>query len=224
MKIQAAIFDVDGTLVDSVDLHAKNWQRVLAEFGKEVPFDDVRSQIGKGADTLLPKYFSEEELKEKKKEISKRHDALFKEDYLEQVKPFPKVRELFERLRADGIKIALASSGKEEEIEHYQELLNVAELVDEVTTSDDAEKSKPHPDIFQAALDKLGQSVAPANALAIGDTPYDAEAAGKLGLRTVGVLCGGFSEESLREGGAATIFRDPADLLARYEQTPFANP
>ena len=223
MQIQAAIFDVDGTLVDSVDLHAEAWQRVLAEFGKDVPFDQVRSQIGKGSDTLLPQYFNEEELQEKKETISKRRDALFKAEYLAQVKPFPKVRELFERLRADGIKIALASSGKEEEIKHYQKLLDVTDLVDEVTTSEDAEKSKPHPDIFQAALDKLGKSIVPANAFAIGDTPYDADAAGKLGLRTIGVLCGGFPKESLREGGASVIFRDPADLFARYEQTPFAN-
>ena len=222
MKIQAAIFDVDGTLVDSVDLHAKNWQRVLAEYGKDIPYDEVRSQIGKGSDTLLPAFFDQAELPEIKEKISKRRDALFKEEYLAQVKAFPKVRELFERLRADGIKIALASSGKTEEIEHYQKLLNVADAVDVVTTSEDAEKSKPHPDIFQAALDKLGKSVVPVNAFAIGDTPYDADAAGKLGLRTVGMLCGGFSEESLREGGASVIFRDPADLLARYEQTPFA--
>ena len=221
MKIQAAIFDVDGTLVDSVDLHAEAWQRVLAEFGKEVPFGEVRSQIGKGSDTLLPMYFNEEELQKKKEKISKRRDALFKKEYLARVKPFPMVRQLFERLHVEGIKIALASSGKEKEIEHYQELLDVEDMVNAVTTSDDAEKSKPHPDIFQAAVKKLS-GVPTGTCLAVGDTPYDAEAAGKLGLRTVGVLCGGFPEESLRQAGAIAVFRDPADLLARYGETPFA--
>ncbi len=222
MKIQAAIFDMDGTLVDSVDLHAQAWQRVLAEYGKGIPYDTVRSQIGKGSDTFLPTFFDEEELSEIKEKISKRRSSLFTDEYLDQVKPFPQVRELFERLHAAGIKIALASSGSAGEIKHYQKLLNVTELVDEVATADDAEKSKPHPDIFQAALDKLGKNIVPANSFALGDTPYDADAAGKLGLRTVGMLCGGFSEESLRDAGATTIFHDPADLLTRYEQTPFA--
>ena len=224
MKIQAAIFDVDGTLVDSVDLHAQAWKRVLAEYDKDIPYDQVRSQIGKGSDTFLPAFFDQAELTEIKEEISKRRSSLFKDEYLDQVKPFPQVRELFERLHADGVKIALASSGNAGEIAHYQKLLNVTDLVDEVATADDAEKSKPHPDIFQAALDKLGESVVPANTFAVGDTPYDADAASKLDLRTIGMLCGGFSEESLREGGATVMFRDPADLLARYDQTPFANP
>ena len=223
MKIQAAIFDMDGTLVDSVDLHAQAWQRVLAEYGKGIPYDTVRSQIGKGSDTFLPTFFDQVELPEIKEKISKRRSSLFTEEYLDQVKPFPKVRELFERLHAEGVKIALASSGNAKEIKHYQKLLDITDLVEEVATADDAEKSKPHPDIFQAALDKLGKSIVPANSFALGDTPYDADAAGKLGLRTIGMLCGGFSEESLRGAGATTIFHDPADLLARYEQTPFAS-
>ncbi len=214
---------MDGTLVDSVDLHAQAWQRVLTEYGKDIPYGKVRSQIGKGSDTFLPTFFDEDELSEIKKEISKRRSSLFTDEYLDQVEPFPKVRELFERLHAAGVRIALASSGSAGEIEHYQTLLNVADLVDEVATADDAEKSKPHPDIFQAALDKLGKKIVPANSFALGDTPYDADAAGKLGLRTVGMLCGGFSEESLREAGATSIFHDPADLLARYEQTPFGS-
>ena len=142
MKIQAAISDVDGTLVDSVDLHAQIWQRVIAEYGKDIPYDEVRSQIGKGSDTFLPTFFDKAELSEIKEEISKRRSSLFTDEYLELVKPFPLVRELLERLHADGVKIALASSGNAGEIEHYQTLLNVTELVDEVTTTDDAEKSK----------------------------------------------------------------------------------
>ncbi len=219
MEIKAAIFDVDGTLVDSVDFHAHAWREVLAEFGKEVAFDHVRSQIGKGSDTLLPVYFSEEELKRVKQDISERRDAIFKNKYLLRVKPFPQVRDLFERLRTDGVKIALASSGKEEEIEYYQKLLNVKDVVQVVTTSDDAAKSKPHPDIFQAAVKKLGHLPVEA-CVAIGDTPYDAAAAGKLGLRTIGVLCGGFPGESLRQAGAVAVYRDPADLLVSYGMTP----
>ncbi len=140
-----------------------------------------------------------------------------------QVRPFPKVRELFQRILADGKRIALASSGKKDEVEVYEKIAGIDDLIDDEdkTSSDDAEHSKPDPDIFQAALGKLGKI--PANeVIAVGDTPYDAEAAGKAGLRTIGVLCGGFPEADLRAAGCIAIYRDPADLLAHYETSPIA--
>jgi HAD superfamily hydrolase (TIGR01509 family) len=136
------------------------------------------------------------------------------------VKPFPKVRELFERLRADGKKIALASSGKETEVKHYAKLLRIERLFDSMTTVDQVAQSKPKADVFIAALNLLG--VSPGDAVAIGDTPYDVAAAKKIDLPIVGVLCGGFPEQALRDEGAVAIFRDPADLLARYYQSPLA--
>ncbi|MBV8898813.1 MAG: HAD family hydrolase [Verrucomicrobia bacterium] len=220
MRTRAAIFDIDGTLVDSVDIHAEVWQRVLAEFGKQIRFEDVRRQIGKGADTLLPEFLTKEELKQKGKKISEYRAELFKREYLNRVRPFPKVPDLFRRIDRAGIRIALASSSKADEVTHYKKLCGIEDLVDAETSADEAEKSKPYPDIFEAALGKLPWVTA-AEALAIGDTPYDAEAAGKSGIRTIGLLSGGFPEEDLRKAGAIVIYRDCADLLERFDASPF---
>ena len=221
MKYHAAIFDIDGTLVDSVDLHAEAWRQTFLEYGKDVPFADIRGQIGKGGDQLLPVFFSKEEVEKNGDAMTKARGKRFQKDFMSKVKPFPEVRALFERLKQDGIKIALASSAKIDEMKHYAEMLEIEDLIHAGTSTDDAEKSKPHPDIFEAAMQKLGGGVPNALALAVGDTPYDAEAAGKIRIPTVGVLCGGFPEEDLRRAGAIAIFQDPADLLRRYEQSPF---
>lgn len=215
--IKAVIFDVDGTLVDSVDIHAKAWQDAFRDFGHQVEFSDIRHQIGKGGDQLMPVFVPREELDARGHELDQHRSKLFKERYLHQIQPFPRVRELFEKLRADGIQIAFASSGKEDEIRTHQKRLNVEDLLDVQTTSDDAERSKPYPDIFEAAFDRL-DGVDKAQAVVVGDTPYDAQAASKAGLRTVGVLSGGFAESELREAGCVAIFRDPADLLERYDE------
>ena len=166
---------------------------------------------------LLP----EEEVRRRGKEIEAYRLDLFKREYLPRVKPFPSVRELWERIKADGRRIALASSAKKEELERYKQIAGIDDLVDAETSSDDAEKSKPHPDIFEAALDRL-EGIAAEDAIAVGDTPYDAQAAGKAGLRTIGLLCGGWPEEALREAGCIAIYRDPADLLRHYDQSPLA--
>jgi HAD superfamily hydrolase (TIGR01509 family) len=217
--IEAVIFDIDGTLIDSVDLHAQAWQQALGHFGYDFPFDRVRSQIGKGGDQLLPALLPADVVEREGKEIEKYRAELFKREFLPRVRAFPAVRELFERIKADGKRIALASSAKGDELEKYKKIANIADLVDAETSSDDAEQSKPHPDIFEAALERLGQ-ISPERVVVIGDTPYDAEAAGKAGLRTIGVLCGGFPEADLRAAGCIAIYRDPADLLARYDTSP----
>ena len=126
------------------------------------------------------------------------------------------MRALFERLRGDGIRIALASSAKGDELETYKEKADIVGLVEEETSSDDAERSKPHGDIFQAALDRLS-GIASDEAVVIGDTPYDADAAGRVGLRTIGVRSGGFPDSNLRKAGCIAIYDDPANLLARYK-------
>jgi HAD superfamily hydrolase (TIGR01549 family) len=211
--IKAVIFDIDGTLVDSVDLHAECWREALAHFGVDVPFGRVRAEIGKGGDQLLPVFLSAGQLDEIGEAVDRYRSELFKRAYLPEVRGFPKVRELFERLRQDGIRIALASSSKGDELAHYKRVADIDGLADVEVSADDAERSKPCPDIFQAALDRLAP-LAASEVLAVGDTPYDAEAAGKVGIRTVGVLCGGFPERDLRLAGCVAIYRDPADLLA----------
>ena len=215
------IFDVDGTLIDSVDLHAKAWQDAFREFGHEIAFDKLRRQIGKGGDELLPVFLSKNEVDATGKALNERRSEIFKERYLPQVKPFPMVRELLQRVQAGGMQIALASSAKEDELEAYKKTARIEDLLQAQTSTDDAEKSKPNPDIFQAALQRLGD-VDPAQVIVVGDTPYDAEAATKAGLRTIGVLCGGWPADALERAGCIAIYRDPADLLAQYDTSPLA--
>jgi HAD superfamily hydrolase (TIGR01509 family) len=218
--IKAVIFDIDGTLVDSVDLHAQAWKEAFKHFGKDIPFEMIRHQIGKGGDQLVPVFFSREELEEFGEQLQEFRGELFKSDFLNRVRPFPKVRELFLRVKDEGKKIALASSARDDEIKIYKELTHIEDLVEEETSSDDVEKSKPHPDIFAVALDRL--NVGPEEAIAVGDTPYDAEAAGKLGLRTIGMRSGGFTERELLSSGCIELYEDPADLLSRYEDSAIA--
>jgi HAD superfamily hydrolase (TIGR01549 family) len=213
---QAIIFDVDGTLIDSVDLHAESWRVAFEKFGKRVSLADVRRQIGKGADQLMPVFISNEEVARFGRELDEYRSQLFKRDYLPRVKAFPKVRELVQRLQFDGKHVALASSAKADELDVYKRIARVDDIIRTETSSDDAERSKPYPDIFQAALARLA-GIAAEDAVVIGDTPYDAEAASRTRLRTIGLLCGGWSEEELRVAGCIEIYRDPADLFARYE-------
>ncbi|MGU3417049.1 HAD family hydrolase [Methylobacterium sp. D54C] len=219
--MRAVIFDIDGTLLDSVDLHARAWVEAFAHFGVQTGFAEVRRQIGKGGDELMPVFLSEERIAREGETIEAYRSDLFKRRYLSEVRPFPGVRPLFEHIRSAGLKIALASSGKRSEVEHYTEILEIGDLVDVATSSDDADRSKPHPDIFEAALAKL-DGVPPDAIIVVGDTPYDAEAAAKAGLRTVGLLCGGFPEADLRAAGCAAIYRDPEDLLDRFAKSPLA--
>jgi len=219
--ITAVIFDIDGTLVDSVDLHAAAWAVTFATYGKQIDVTTVRRQIGKGSDQLLPVFFSPAELTAFGEQLEQERSALFKRDYLPRVTAFPHTRELFERIKQDGKQIALASSAKEDEVNVYKQLARIADLLTGETSSEDVAQSKPHPDIFAAALKQVGNPPV-ADAIVVGDTPYDAQAAGKIQLRTIGVLCGGWTEEELRRAGCVAIYRDPADLLAHYDTSPLA--
>lgn len=217
--MRAVIFDIDGTLLDSVDLHAKAWVEAFRHFGVETKEGEVRRQIGKGGDQLMPVFLSGEQVKQEGEKISSYRSDLFKRAYLDKVRPFPGVRPLFERIRRAGLTIALASSGKKDEVEHYRKLLGINDLVDVATSSDDADRSKPHPDIFEAAIAKL-DGIAPSDMIVVGDTPYDAEAARKAGLATIGVLCGGFPEADLSAAGCIAIYDGPQDLLDGFDHSP----
>ena len=219
--ITSVIFDIDGTLVDSVDLHAEAWREALERFGKKVSFAEVRRQIGKGGDQLMPVFLSREELQNFGDELEQYRSDLFKKEFLPRVKAFPDVRQLFQRISEDDKRIALASSAKGDELKTYKSIAGIEDLVETETSSDDADRSKPYPDIFQAALAQLGD-VRPDNVVVVGDTIYDAEAAGKAHLRTIGVMCGGWSEEDLRRAGCIAVYRDPADLLNGYDASPIS--
>jgi HAD superfamily hydrolase (TIGR01509 family) len=218
--ISAAIFDLDGTLVDSNDLHAEAWQESFRHFGKEIPYDELRHQIGKGGDQYLPAFLTPGEIKRIGEELNDFRSKLFKQKYLGRVQPFPKVRELFEKLRADGKRVVLASSGNADEVEHYIELTRIGDLIDGRTTKSEVRHSKPEPDVFLEALNQL--HLPAQEAMAIGDTPYDVDAAKKSQIPTIALLCGGFPEDQLRASGAVAIYRDIADLLASYQRSPLA--
>jgi HAD superfamily hydrolase (TIGR01549 family) len=207
---------MDGTLVDSVDLHARAWQEALAQFGYELPYEKVRHEIGKGSDKLIPDLLGEQEANRVFDDLDQFRSKLWKSKYFARVKPFPKVRELFQRLLREGKQVVLASSAKGDELQKYKQIAGIDDLVKEETSSDDVDKSKPSPDVVEAALAKLDDRD-PARVVMMGDTPWDIMAASKAQVRSIGVLCGGFSEDELRKAGSVAVYRDPADLLDNYE-------
>jgi phosphoglycolate phosphatase-like HAD superfamily hydrolase len=216
-SVLAFIFDIDGTLVDSNELHVDSWDRAFRRFGKQFPREQLRAQIGKGSDQYLPEFLTPDEIDGFGKALDDYRSDLFKKEYLPKVRPFPKVHELFQRIRDDNKRIVLASSGKKADTKYYIDFLKIDNLIDGYTSGDDADNSKPAPDIFAASLKKLG-SISSADAVTVGDTRFDIEAARKAGLATIAFLCGGTSESALREAGAVAIYHDPADFLAHYDE------
>lgn len=219
--IGAVLFDVDGTLIDSNDLHAAAWREAFRHFGIDIPLDDIRQQIGKGGDNLIPALVPKEVDEAKHEEIDEFRSELFKRDYLPRVVPFPGVRELFERLVADGKKIVLASSAKGAEVKYHLGVIGAPDLVTATTSADDVEHSKPCPDIFAAALAKVAP-LAAEQVVVVGDSPYDVQAAKKLGIRVIGVRSGGFDDRVLIEAGADELYDGPEDLLRNYESSLFS--
>ena len=217
---KAAIFDLDGTLIDSVDLHAIAWHEAMLKFGHDVSFDQARSQIGKGGDKLIPVFLSDDEQKDHGKDLEAWRGERFKSKYLRMVRPFSAVPDLLHRVREAGLRIAVASSAKKDELEKYLEIAGITKLIDTKMSSEDAEKSKPEPDVFTAVLKKL--AIKGGDAVAVGDTPYDAEGACKAGVRTIGVLSGGFKEGDLRQAGSVEVYPGPAALFANFERSLLA--
>ena len=185
-----------------------------SKFGHDVSFEQVRGQIGKGGDKLIPVFLSADEQRDHGKEMEEWRGNRFKTEYLPLVRPFSAVPDLLRRVRDAGLRIAVASSAKKDELDKYLDIARIADLVDVTTSSDDVEESKPAPDIFEIVLKKL--KIEGADAVAIGDTPYDAEAAGKAKIATIGVLCGGFTESSLRQAGCVEVYPGPAALFACF--------
>jgi HAD superfamily hydrolase (TIGR01509 family) len=214
---KAAIFDVDGTLIDSVDFHALAWHEAMEKFGHDVSFEQARGQIGKGGDKLMAVFLSGEAQRDHGEEMEEWRRERFKSAYLPLVRPFSAVPDLLRRVRDAGLQVAIASSAKKDELGKYLDIARIADLVDQTASSEDAEESKPAPDIFQVVLKKL--KIEGADAVAIGDTPYDAEAAGKAKIGTIGVLCGGFTEASLREAGCLDVYPGPAALFAQFARS-----
>jgi HAD superfamily hydrolase (TIGR01509 family) len=214
VRIKAMLLDIDGTLVDSNDKHADCWVEAFAHFGKTVEWPEVRDQIGKGGDLLVPDTLSAREMLTFGEDVKKYRGELWKERYMHTVQPFGGAREAIEALHARGIKLAFASSSNPDEVEYYVELLGAAPLLEGATSKEDAEFSKPSPEIFQAALEQLRSD--PARTLAIGDTPYDVLAAHRVPVPIVAVLSGGFPRERLAK--AEFLFDDVSAMVRELDK------
>lgn len=215
--VKAVLCDIDGTLVQSNWLHAEAWQRAFAEMGIALDRETVRRQIGKGGDELIPVFVPWWKRNAVEEPLKAYREWIFRKDFLPQVKPFPKVREFAEELKRRGIQLALASSSKKPELEDYKRIMHVEDLVDDATSADDVDRAKPHPDVFSATLKRL--DLRAKDCIALGDTPYDAESAGKAGLRTIGVETGGWTHDELMDAGCVEVYANVAELLERLDES-----
>jgi HAD superfamily hydrolase (TIGR01509 family) len=172
--------------------------------------------VGLGGDNLLPAAVGISKDSPEGKTIAETRGKIFKSRYLPHLKPFPEVRPLLERMKKDGLKLVVATSSPQDEVQKAVEIVNAKDLLDDVTSASDAGKSKPDPDVVQAALDRVGLPAE--DAVMLGDTPYDIQAAGKVGISVIAFRCGGFRDQDLK--GALEIYDGPADLLAHYDESP----
>lgn len=217
--IRGVILDVDGTLVNSNDAHAHSWVEAMAEQGYQVPFDTIRPLIGMGGDKVLPETIGVDKDSPTGKKISQRRGEIFKEQYLSSVRPFPHAQDLLNHMREHGLKLAIASSAKPDELKSLLSIVGAADLIQDKSSEKDASNSKPAPDIMEATLRKIGL---PANeVLMLGDTAYDIESGKNAGVSTIALRCGGWKDSDLQ--GAVAIYNDPADLLAHYDESPLAH-
>lgn len=215
-EVRGAILDVDGTLVDSNDAHARAWASALVEEGFSVPFERVRPLIGMGGDKLLPEVTGLPEDDPRAKRAGERRGEIFKARFLPSLRAFPRTRELLLRMRETGLKLAVASSAEPDELKALLRIAGAEDLVVGASSADDVGRSKPDPDVVHAALGRL--ALDPAQVVMIGDTPYDVEAAARAGVRAIAFRCGGWDGERLR--GAIAVYDGPADLLARLDGSP----
>jgi HAD superfamily hydrolase (TIGR01509 family) len=211
MAIDAVLLDIDGTLVDSNEFHVIAWHRAFQEANASVPAALIHKQIGKGADMLIPALAPDLPAKVRE-EIAKRHGEIFKKEFLPRVEAFPNAQDLIAALHRSGREVVLASSADQAEVDHYVQLLGVRDLLRATTSADDVERSKPASDIFASALQKTSSKAAD-QTIAIGDTPYDAIAAAKCGIRTIALRSGGFTDDELLSGRPIAIYEDVSDLF-----------
>jgi HAD superfamily hydrolase (TIGR01509 family) len=216
-RLPAAIVDLDGTLVDTNYHHTLAWYRAFRRFGIVVPLWRIHRHIGMGADQIVTALCGESTERDRGDEIRAAEKDLYAE-LIGEVEPLAGSRDLLVELRDRGHAVVLASSAKPEEIEHYLDLLDARELVDGWTTSADVERTKPHPDLVAAGIEMAGAD----DAVMIGDSTWDIEAARRVGVETIAVLTGGYSAAELREAGAATVFDSLEALRAQLEATPLA--
>lgn len=216
-RIAGCLLDVDGTLIDSNDAHARSWVEIFRENDFDVTYAQVRALIGMGGDKLVRAVTGLDVDRGRGKELTSRRKAQFFRDYLPSLGTTPGARELIRRMRDDGIQLVIATSAGEDELNALLEQVGLSELIHRRTTSDDAQDSKPDPDIVRAALHR--GKLDPGTTVMLGDTPYDIEAAERASVRTIAVRCGGWwADDAL--GGAIAVYDDPAELVRDYDRSP----
>ena len=216
--IRGVILDMDGTLVDSNDAHAQTWVETLQAFGYKVTIEVVSPLIGQGGDKILPRLTGCTSDSDIGRKIAAHRSELFQQQYLPSIQPFPGSRQLIEHMHNSGLRLVIASSASREHLRHLIETLEIEDFIDGATSASDVGDSKPDPDVVKAALAELGLDAG--EVMMIGDTPYDIEAAARVGVQTIALRCGGWNEEDLT--GAVAVYADPAELLARFESSPLA--
>jgi membrane protein len=221
VAIKAILFDIDGTLVDSNDQHVLAWEEAFAGVGAKFDRQQIHDQIGKGTDMLVPTLLPDADEAEQKR-LGEAHGAIFKKRYLAGILPFAHARDLLAKVHGAGQKVVLASSAAQDELKHYIGLLDAKHLVSATTSADDVENTKPAPDIFATALEKIAPIQA-SEVVVVGDTPYDIEAAGKCGILAVGVRSGRFPDDTLLRAGAVALYDDVAALVRGYDISPLAD-
>jgi HAD superfamily hydrolase (TIGR01509 family) len=214
-----AILDIDGTLVDSNYQHALAWFRAFRQNGIILPLWRIHRHIGMGGDQLVEALTDERTEREHGDDLRTAESILYME-LIEGVEPMEDARALIEQLGHRGHTVVLASSAKEKELEHYLDLLDARDLADAWTSSADVERTKPQPDLVNAALEKAGADAS--EAVMIGDTPWDIHAADAAGVPTIAVLTGGFGKDELEEAGAISLFESVAELRDHLDDTPLA--
>jgi HAD superfamily hydrolase (TIGR01509 family) len=214
---KACILDVDGTLVDTNYHHVLAWYRAFRQNDVHLALWRIHRHIGMGGDQLVGALAGDEVERSRGDDIRAAEKVLYRE-LIGEVEPLEGARELVEDLKRRGHKVVLASSAKPDEVEHYVDLLDARALADGWTTSGDVEKTKPEPDLIQAAVEKAGGGPA----AMLGDSTWDCIAAKSAGVDTVGLLTGGFSREELRQAGAVAVFESLVELRERLEDTPLA--
>jgi phosphoglycolate phosphatase-like HAD superfamily hydrolase len=212
-----AVLDVDGTLVDTNYHHAIAWYRAFREHGLTLPVWRIHRHIGMGGDQLVGAVAGQRVEDRQGDSIRAAETALYA-NLIGEVEPFADARRLLELLGDRGHRLVLASSGKRDEVDHYLDLLDARGLVEAWTTSADVDQTKPDPDLVVTAVEKVGGG----EAVLVGDSTWDCEAAARADVPSVAVLTGGFSEQELRKAGAGSVFESLGQLCERLDETPLA--
>ena len=213
MRLQGILFDIDGTLIDSNDIHAACWVEAFEHFGRTFGHDAVRQHIGKGGDLLVPDLLNAREMQTFGDEVREYRGEIFKKKYMKTIQAFPGVEAQLRQLHEMGIRMVLSSSANPDEVKYYAGLIGIEDILEGSTSTEDADISKPSPEIFEAGLQRLKTDAT--KTIVVGDTPYDILAAHRAALPVAAVLCGGFPRELL--GKAEFLFADVEEFVRKID-------